>query len=93
MGLVLGILMGTFVLGAFTKKANTFGAVLGFVASSAVMIWIVYFLPAGTVSIWANSIIALAVSLVVGYPASLIYTKVTGKVSVPAANTTIYNVK
>ena len=92
MGLVLGILMGTFVLGAFTKKANTFGAVLGFAAASAVMIWIVYFLPAGTVSIWANSIIALAVSLVVGYPASIIYSKVTGKVSEPAPNTTIYNV-
>ncbi len=90
MGLVLGILMGTFVLGAFTKKANTFGAVCGFVASSAVMIWIVYGLPAGTVSLWANSIIALAVSLVVGMPASLIYSKVTGKVSVPAPHTTIY---
>ena len=92
MGLVLGILMGTFVLGAFTKKANTFGAVLGFIAASAVMIWIVYGLPAGTVSIWANSIIALAVSMVVGYPASIIYSKVTGKVSTPAPNTTIYNV-
>ena len=90
MGLVLGILMGVFVLGAFTKKANTFGAVCGFVASSAVMIWIVYGLPAGTVSIWANSIIALAVSLVVGMPASIIYTKVTGKVSTPAPYTTIY---
>ena len=25
MGLVLGILIGTFILGAFTKVANTFG--------------------------------------------------------------------
>ena len=90
MGLVLGILMGTFVLGAFTKKANTFGAVCGFLASSAVMIWITYGLPKGTVSIWANSIIALAVSLVVGYPASIIWSKVKGVRSVPAPNTTIY---
>lgn len=93
MGLVLGILMGTFVLGAFTKRGNTFGAVCGFIASSAVMIWIVYGLPKGTVSIWANSIIALAVSMAVGYPASLIYSKVTGKKSEPAPNTTIYNIE
>lgn len=90
MGLVLGILMGTFVLGAFTKRANTFGAVCGFVASSAVMIWITYGLPKGTVSIWANSIIALAVSLAVGYPASLIWRKVKGDKSMPAPFTTIY---
>ena len=92
MGLVLGIMMGVFVLGAFTKKGNTCGAICGFVASSAVMIWISYGLPAGTVSIWANSLIALGVSLIVGYPASIIYSKITGKVSEPAPNTTIYNV-
>lgn len=40
MGLVLGILIGTFILGAFTKVANTFGATLAFIAASAVMIGI-----------------------------------------------------
>ena len=90
MGLVLGILMGVFVLGAFTKKGNTAGAVAGFVAASAVMIWIVYGLPEGTVSIWANSIIALAVSLVVGYPVSLITRKISGDHSIPGPFTTIY---
>lgn len=93
MGLVLGILMGVFVLGAFTKVANTFGAVCGFIASSAVMIWIVYFLPKGTVSIWANSIIALAVSLVVGIPASYIWRAVKHDKTLPPPDTTVYKEK
>lgn len=46
MGLVLGILIGTFILGAFTKVANTFGATLAFIAASAVMVGIKYFAPA-----------------------------------------------
>lgn len=90
MGLVLGILIGTFILGAFTKVANTFGAVAAFVASSAVMVYIKYFVPADHVTIWSYSIISIAVSLVVGIPASIIYRKVKGDTSVPAANTTIY---
>ena len=90
MGLVLGILIGTFILGAFTKVANTFGAVAAFVASSAVMVYIKYFVPADHVTIWSYSIISIAVSLVVGIPASIIYIKVKGDTSVPAANTTIY---
>ena len=90
MGLVLGILIGTFILGAFTKVANTFGAVLAFIAASAVMIYIKYFLPAEAVSIWSYSIISIAVSLVVGIPASIIWRKVKGDRSQPAANTTIY---
>ena len=90
MGLVLGILIGTFILGAFTKVANTFGAVMAFIAASAVMIYIKYFLPADAVSIWSYSIISIAVSLVVGIPASIIWRKVKGDRSQPAANTTIY---
>lgn len=90
MGLVLGILIGTFILGAFTKVANTFGAVLAFIAASAVMIYIKYFLPAEAVSIWSYSIISIAVSLVVGIPASIIWRKVKGDRSQPAANATIY---
>ena len=78
MGLVLGILIGTFILGAFTKVANTFGAVLAFIAASGVMFYIKYFVPAENVSIWSYSIISIAVSLVVGIPASIIWRKVKG---------------
>lgn len=90
MGLVLGILVGTFILGAFTKVANTFGATMAFIAASLVMIFIKYFVPAADVSIWSYSIISIAVSLVVGIPASIIYRKVKGDKSLPAPFTTIY---
>lgn len=90
MGLVLGILIGTFILGAFTKTANTFGASLAFAAASLVMIGIKYFVPAEEVSIWSYSLISIAVSLAVGIPASVVYRKVTGDTSVPAPYTTIY---
>ena len=84
MGLVLGILIGTFILGAFTKVANTFGAVC------ALMVYIKYFVPADHVSIWSYSIISIVVSLVIGIPASIIWRKVKGDDSVPAPDTTIY---
>jgi len=90
-GLVLGILIGTFILGAFTKVANAFGATLAFIAASVVMVGIKYFAPAGAVSIWSYSIISIVVSLAVGIPASIISRKMSGDDSVPAANTTIYN--
>ena len=90
MGLVLGILIGTFILGAFTKVANTFGATLAFIAASLVMVGIKYFAPAGSISIWSYSIISIAVSLVVGIPASMIWRSMKGDTSVPAANTTIF---
>lgn len=93
MGLVLGILIGTFILGAFTKVANTFGATMAFIAASAVMIYIKYFVPASEVSIWSYSIISIAVSLVVGIPASIIWRKVKGDNSKPAPFTTIYKIK
>ena len=90
MGLVLGILIGTFILGAFTKVANTFGAVAAFIASSGVMVYIKYFVPAKSVTIWSYSIISIVVSLVVGIPASIIWRKIKNDNSVPAPNTTIY---
>lgn len=92
MGLVLGILIGMFILGAFTKKANTFGAAAAFIAATIVMVTIKYFVPADAVSIWSYSIISIAVSLVVGMLASLIWRKLKGDTSVPALHTTIYNV-
>lgn len=90
MGLVLGILIGTFILGAFTKVANTFGTTLAFIAASVVMVGIKYFAPAGSVSLWSYSLISIAVSLAVGVPASIISRKIKGDNSVPAPNTTIY---
>ena len=91
MGLVIGILIGTFILGAFTKTANAFGAAAAFTAASAVMVGIKYFTPAGTVSIWSYSIISIAVSLLVGIPASIISRNLKGDHSAPAKNTTIYD--
>lgn len=93
MGLVLGILIGTFILGAFTKTANTIGTTIAFIAASAVMVGIKYFAPAGAVSLWSYSIISIVVSLAVGIPASLISRRITGDNSVPAPNTTIYQIQ
>ena len=90
MGLVLGILVGTFILGAFSKKANTFGATVAFIAATAVMIFIKYGPFSADVSIWVYSIISIAVSLIVGLPTSMIWTAVTGKKEDPAPHTTIY---
>lgn len=88
MGLVLGILVGIFCLGVFFKSANAFGAYCGFAAASAVMIFVKYFTTG--VSIWSYSLISIAVSLLVGLPASWIYTKVTGKKS-PRAPYSVYS--
>src|SRR5699024_5329278 len=77
MGLVLGILAGTFVLGCFTKVANSIGAYTAFVVASAVIIGVKYFNLFGpNVSIWSYSIITVAVSLVVGLPVSYISRKI-----------------
>lgn len=91
MGLVLGILVGIFILGVFFKKANAFGAFAGFFASAAVMVFIKY----GTtgISIWSYSLISIAVCLAVGIPASLIYTAVTKKEQPAPASTTYADVK
>ncbi|MBM6869887.1 sodium:solute symporter [Pseudoflavonifractor phocaeensis] len=90
MGLVLGILVGTFILGAFTKVANTFGATAAFIAASAVMVFIKYGPYSADVSIWVYSIISIAVSLIVGIPASMIWTAVAGKKTQIDPHTTIY---
>lgn len=75
MGLVLGILGGIFILGAFTKCANKIGAYAAFVVSTIVMIFIKYKLPAESVSIWSYSLISIGVSLIVGIPVSIITNK------------------
>ncbi len=93
MGLVLGILFGTFILGAFTRTANTFGAAAGFIAASGVMIYIKYFVPAAVVSIWSYSLISVAVSVAVGLPASLLWRTGRRRREKPAPGTTIYREK
>lgn len=87
MGLVLGILVGTFVLGAFTKKANTCGAFVAFGVASIVIIFIKYKVP--SITSWSYSLISIVISLVVGYIVSSIYAKVKGECKVDEA-TTIY---
>lgn len=77
MGLVLGVLGGTFALGIFTKKSNAFGATVAFIAAAALMIVIKYQFP--EVSIWSYSLISIGVSMIIGYPASLIYTALRGQ--------------
>ncbi|MCM3585312.1 sodium:solute symporter [Mesobacillus maritimus] len=70
MGLVLGIIGGTFTLGVMTKKANTKGALYGFIGTTLVAIYVSYFTD---ISLWAYSIINLVVSLVLGYVFSLLF--------------------
>lgn len=91
MGLVLGILVGAFILGAFTKVANAGGTFIAFIAASAALIFVKYFLPAGTVTFWSYSIISIIVSLVVGIPASILWSKITGQKTEVPEHTTIYD--
>lgn len=90
MGLVLGVLGGTFVLGAFTKKATTLGAYVAFAVAAIVIIWVKYTKP--EVSIWAYSLITIGISVVVGMIVSLIQRAVTGNKEEPDAITTIYGI-
>ncbi|MBT9777684.1 sodium/solute symporter [Clostridium sp. MCC353] len=91
MGLVLGVLGGTFALGTFTKVANSIGAYVAFAVAAVVMIAIKYLVPAADVSIWSYSIISITISLVVGIPVSIISRKMTGDTSKPAADSTVYH--
>lgn len=91
MGLILGILGGIFILGAFFKSSNKYGAWAGFVAASVVLTIVRYVLPGYgiNVTIWANSLIAITVCVIVG----IIVSKITSKqVNYPAPEcTTIYH--
>jgi len=70
MGLVLGIVGGTFTLGVLTKKANSKGALYGFIATAIVAIYVSYFTD---ISLWAYSIINLVTSIVFGYGFSILF--------------------
>lgn len=73
-GLVLGVLAGIFVLGAFTKKATNIGAYVGFIVSAIVVISLKYYNP--EVTPWAYSIITITTSFIVGYIVSLVHLKI-----------------
>lgn len=88
MGLVLGVLAGTFVLGVFTKVANSTGAFAAFVVSAVAMVFIKYTMP--EVSIWSYSIISVALSLVVGVPVSYLSRKLTNDNTLPNRDAVIY---
>lgn len=88
MGLVLGVLAGTFVLGVFTKVANSTGAFAAFAVSSIAMVFIKYNMP--EVSIWSYSIISIGISLLVGIPVSYVSRKLKNDNSVPNSDTVIY---
>lgn len=89
MGLVLGVLAGTFALGAFTKKATKTGAYVAFVAAAALIVFIKYNVP--SVSSWAYSLISISVSMVVGYGVSMIERTVTGNKELAKDTTTIFH--
>ena len=91
MGLVLGVLGGTFALGTFTKVGNTKGAYAAFTVSAISMVCIKYLAPAGSVSIWSYSIISIAISMAVGLPVSIITRKLDGDTSKPVPDSTIYH--
>ncbi|MBC6002697.1 sodium:solute symporter [Paeniclostridium sp. NSJ-45] len=75
MGLVLGVLAGIFVLGAFSKKATKLGAYVGFIVSAILVVFLKYNVP--DVTSWAYSLITITTSVVVGQIVSLIQIKVS----------------
>lgn len=77
MGLVLGVLAGIFVLGAFSKRATKLGAYCGFFVSAALVIFLKYNVP--EVTSWAYSLITIVTSVTVGQIVSTIELKVAGK--------------
>lgn len=85
MGLVLGVLGGIFVLGVFYKRCTALGAYFGFIISAIVIIYVKYMMS--NVSIWAYSIITIAVSVLVGIIVSEIQRKVTGYKKLPDERT------
>lgn len=86
-GLALGALVGMFVLGAFSKKANTKGAIVAFIVSAMVVIYLKYFVP--SVSYWTYTMITIVISLVVGNIVSYL----TDKDYIAPQGTTVYTSK
>lgn len=70
MGLVLGIIGGTFTLGIMTRRANSKGAIAGFIVTAFIAVYVSYFTDT---TLWAYSFINLVSSLVFGYLFSLLF--------------------
>lgn len=64
MGLVLGVLAGVFVLGVINKSANKFGAYVGLITSSIIVIVLKY--SNSSISTWSYSLISIIVSVIIG---------------------------
>ena len=86
-GLALGALAGVFVLGAFSRHANAAGAVAGFLVSTAVVIYLKYFVP--SVSFWSYTLITIALTLGVG----TIVSRLTAPGYTAPAGTTVYDTR
>ncbi|MDO4594487.1 MAG: sodium:solute symporter [Tissierellia bacterium] len=86
-GLLLGVLGGVFALGVFTKKANKTGAFAALIVSSIVIVSLRYFMTDVHISVWANSLITITTSLIVGY----IVSSLTYKQDAPKYST-IYDI-
>ncbi|MPQ42667.1 sodium:solute symporter [Clostridium tarantellae] len=88
MGLVLGVLAGIFVLGAFTKKATSLGAYVAFIVSSILVVYLKYNVP--SVTSWSYALISIVVSVIVGYVVSIIQEKVSSQNFKTDPKTTVY---
>ncbi|MGX4599341.1 sodium:solute symporter [Faecalimicrobium sp. JNUCC 81] len=88
MGLVLGVLAGIFILGAFCKKATRFGAYVGFTVSAILVVYLKYNVP--EVTSWAYSLVTITTSVVVGQIASIIQLKMSNKKEETNNEATIY---
>ena len=85
------IIFGISVLPQFVDPQQPYVAqAVLMISVYAVMVFIKYGPYSADVSIWCYSIISIAVSLIVGIPASMIWRAVKGDKSVPAPHTTIY---
>ena len=88
MGLVLGVLAGIFVLGAFCKSATKFGAYIGFIVSAILVIYLKYNVP--DVTSWSYSLITITTSVIVGQIVSMIQLHITKRKNNVREDSTIY---
>ncbi len=88
MGLVLGVLAGIFVLGAFSKKATKLGAYCGFIVSAILVVTLKYKVP--EVTSWAYSLITIVTSVIVGQIVSIVELKITNRKVKMNSEATVY---
>lgn len=88
MGLVLGVLAGIFILGAFSKKATKLGAYSGFFVSAIVVITLKYTMP--EVTSWVYSLVTITTSVVVGQIVSTIQLKLNNSKTASNEDATVY---